>query len=212
MEALELPDGAAPLHVAAFFVVAYLLGAIPFGLVITKWVKGIDVREHGSKNIGATNVLRTAGKPLGGFTLLLDALKGAAPVLVAQHLGWGWLAAAGGLVAVLAHVFPVYLKFRGGKGVATAAGVFAALTPIPMAIALGVFLAVVIPFRVVSAGSLAAAVALLVATIVRGESGAIVGLAAAVNVIVFVRHRGNIRRLFRREERRVGSASIDSED
>ncbi len=205
MDALALPDGAAPTHVAAFFAVAYLLGAIPFGLVLTKLIKGIDVREHGSKNIGATNVLRTAGKPLGVVTLLFDAAKGAAPVLVAQRLEWGWLAAAGGLVAVLAHVFPVYLKFRGGKGVATAGGVFAALTPIPMGIALAVFLAVVIPFRVVSAGSLAAAVALLVAAIALGEPVAIIALAGAVNVIVFVRHRGNIRRLLTRQERRVDS-------
>lgn len=204
MESLALPAAVSPpTLLVPYLLGAYLLGAIPFGLVVVRMVKGIDVREHGSKNIGATNVLRTAGKPLGIVTLLLDALKGAAPVVLAQQLGWGWVAVAGGLAAVLGHVFPIYLRFRGGKGVATTAGVFAALAPLPMAIAFGVFLLVVIPFRVVSAGSLVASVALLVATIVLEEPPAIIALAVVVDVIVFVRHRGNLRRLLARRERRV---------
>ncbi len=203
MDTLALPDGVAASHVAVFLGVAYLLGAIPFGLVLARVLKGIDVREHGSQNIGATNVARTAGKPLGILTLVLDAAKGAAPVLVAQQQSWGWLAAAGGLVAVLGHVFPLYLKFRGGKGVATAAGVFAALAPLPTAIALGVFLLVVIPFRVVSAGSLAASVALVGASVALDEPAPIVGLAGVVAVVIFVRHRGNIRRLVFGQENRV---------
>ncbi|MEQ9497643.1 MAG: glycerol-3-phosphate 1-O-acyltransferase PlsY [Deltaproteobacteria bacterium] len=203
MDTFALPDGVAPSHVALFLGVAYLLGAIPFGLVLARVFKGIDVREHGSKNIGATNVARTAGKPLGILTLALDAAKGAAPVVFAHQQSWGWLAAAGGLVAVLGHVFPVYLKFRGGKGVATAAGVFAALSPVPTAIALGVFVLVVAPFRVVSAGSLAASVALVGATVALDEPKPIVGLAGVVAVVIFVRHRGNIRRLVFGQENRV---------
>lgn len=203
MDALTLPDGAAPAHVALYLAAAYLLGAIPFGLVLARVFKGIDVREHGSQNIGATNVARTAGKPLGVLTLVFDAAKGAAPVLAAQHLAWGWLAAVGGLVAVLGHVLPIYLRFRGGKGVATAAGVFGALAPLPTAIALGVFLLLVIPFRVVSVGSLAASVALVAATVALDEPTPIVALAAAVAVVIFVRHRGNIRRLFFGREPRV---------
>lgn len=189
---------------AAVLAGAYFLGAIPFGLVLARVFKGIDIREHGSKNIGATNVARTAGKPLGVLTLVLDAAKGAAPVLAAQHLELDlYFVVGAGLIAILGHVFPIYLRFRGGKGVATAAGVFAAITPIPMAIAFGVFALVAAPTRIVSAGSLAATLALVVATVFLDGRPVVIGLAGAVAVLVFWRHRGNVMRLLKRTENRV---------
>jgi glycerol-3-phosphate acyltransferase PlsY len=183
------------------FAGAYLLGAVPFGLLVARSA-GDDVRETGSGNIGATNVARTAGKPLGVLTLVLDALKGAAPVLVADHVlhAPNWALVVAGLVAVLAHMFPIYLSFRGGKGVATALGVFLALTPASAGVAVLVFAVVVAPFRVVSIGSLTASVALTTATVWLDGRPEVIGLAGAVTVLVFIRHAGNIRRLLKRTE------------
>ncbi len=185
----------------ALFAGAYLLGAVPFGLLVARSA-GVDVRETGSGNIGATNVARTAGKPLGALTLLLDAFKGAAPVLVAAHVLHAptWAQVVTGLVAVLAHMFPIYLSFRGGKGVATALGVFLALTPASAGVAVLVFALVVAPFRVVSVGSLTAAVALTGSTVWLDGRPEVIGLAGAVTILVFIRHAGNIRRLFTRSE------------
>ncbi len=180
---------------------AYFFGAIPFGLLIARLV-GVDVQSQGSGNIGATNVARTAGKGFGVLTLLLDAIKGAAPVLLAIFVvdapTWGCVLA--GLIAVLGHVFPIYLRFRGGKGVATALGVFLALTPQAAGVAVLVFALVFLPFRVVSAGSLAGALALTVATYLLDGRVEVIALAAVVTTLVFVRHAGNIRRLLARSE------------
>jgi glycerol-3-phosphate acyltransferase PlsY len=180
---------------------AYLAGSIPFGLLVAR-ARGVDIREVGSKNIGATNVARTLGKKLGALVLLLDAVKGLAPVLVARHvlhLEPAWVAAVG-LAAVLGHVFPVWLRFRGGKGVATALGVFAALSPIAAAAAVLVYLAVVLTTRISSVGSLLGATALLAAMAFLREPPAYLVLGAAVWALVVARHRDNIRRLLRREE------------
>src|SRR5688500_11562142 len=119
---------------AAAVVGSYLAGSIPFGLVVAR-ARGVDIRAVGSKNIGATNVARALGKKLGALVLFLDALKGLLPTLVARHALHldDNLVALVGLAAILGHVFPVWLRFRGGKGVATALGVFAALTPVAAA-------------------------------------------------------------------------------
>jgi acyl phosphate:glycerol-3-phosphate acyltransferase len=182
--------------------IAYLLGSIPWGLVLTRCFAGFDIREQGSGNIGATNVRRLAGNRLGGLTLAGDVLKGWLPVvlavLVAGGTGW-WGAVYVGLVALCAfagHLWPVYLGFRdGGKGVATAAGCFLAISPLAVAIALGGFVLVVWLSRRVSVGSLAAAAILPPA--VGGLTGSLVpALAAgAVAVMIFARHTDNLRRL-----------------
>lgn len=179
---------------------AYFFGAIPFGWLLARGA-GVDVRSAGSGNIGATNVARTAGKTLGIFTLLLDAAKGAIPPLIALALGQPVLIqVAAGLTAVLGHVFPVYLGFRGGKGVATGAGVFLAVTPLSAGVALATFALVFAVVRVVSVGSLAASLALVAATGWLDGRAPVIALAIVVTALIFVRHTGNIRRLWRGQE------------
>lgn len=142
-------------------VIAYLLGGIPFGFLLVKFTKGSDVRESGSGNIGATNVLRTTGRAAGVATLLLDIAKGYLAVWLAAELTghapeWTSLAA---LAVMAGHAYPVFLKFQGGKAVATFIGAFAYLTPLPLAAALLLFIAVVAVTRYISAGSILAAAA-----------------------------------------------------
>ena len=183
-------------------VLAYLLGSIPFGVILSRLFGGTDVRKAGSGNIGATNVARVAGPVAGILTLFLDAAKGVGAVLLAEKLSndkatWMMMAA---LAALVGHCFPVWLKFKGGKGVATAAGVFAALCPLACLAAVIVFFLVVIFWRYVSLGSISAAATMplliyflwaphhappLVITI-----GTL-----AVAVLVIYKHDGNLQRL-----------------
>jgi acyl phosphate:glycerol-3-phosphate acyltransferase len=140
-------------------VASYLLGAIPFGFLLAKIFGGADVRKAGSGNIGATNVSRVAGPLAGVLTLVFDAAKGSAAVLLAAHFTDNsalWMVVAG-FLALMGHCYPIWLNFRGGKGVATAAGVFLVLSPAAMFSALAIFIIVVIAWRFVSLGSLAAA-------------------------------------------------------
>ncbi len=191
------------LGVAIAFVIGYALGAIPFGLLLTS-AAGIDIRKVGSGNIGATNVLRTGYKGLAAATLLLDAAKGAAAVLL---VGW-WAHPAfvpfAGLGAVMGHMFPVWLKFRGGKSVATSFGVaLAAMWPVALA-ALGIWLAVAAVTRISSAAALVAIAATpLLAHFL--ATPALRDMAVAIAVLVFLAHRGNIRRLIAGTEPRIGS-------
>jgi|HubBroStandDraft_4_1064222.scaffolds.fasta_scaffold346618_1 glycerol-3-phosphate acyltransferase PlsY len=151
--------GRAQLLYFAIPVVSYLLGAIPFGLLLAKIFGGADVRKAGSGNIGATNVSRVAGPLAGILTLVFDAAKGSAAVLLAAHLTDNsalWMVVAG-FLALIGHCYPIWLNFKGGKGVATAAGVFLVLSPAAMFSALAIFILVVIAWRFVSLGSLAAA-------------------------------------------------------
>jgi glycerol-3-phosphate acyltransferase PlsY len=182
---------------------AYLLGAVPFGLILAKTFAGLDVRTAGSGNIGATNVARSAGKKLGAVTLLLDAAKGALPVLIAEYALEQPLeiAAACGLAAVVGHIFPLYLRFRGGKGVATGFGVFLAIAPIPTLVAVGVFAVLFAIFRVVSIGSLGGAIALIGAVVGLDGRRELIALAGAVVALVVARHAGNIGRILKRSER-----------
>lgn len=176
-------------------IVAYLLGSIPTGLLLGK-MYGIDVRTAGSGNIGATNVYRTVGKKIGILTLIGDCLKGLLPVLAARGLGMPEVMIAGvGLAAFLGHVFPFYLKFKGGKGVATALGVFLGAAPAAIGGALLAFIAVVAKTRYVSLGSIiAAGVVPVLSFLYRGLTPT-TAMAVVVSLIVIWRHRENIRRL-----------------
>lgn len=185
---------------------AFAVGGIPVGLLLGRRA-GVDVRSEGSGNIGATNVARTAGRALGLVTLALDAAKGAGPALAGAALGGPRLAAGAGCAAVLGHVFSPYLGFRGGKGVATAAGAFVVLAPGATLLAVGLFGLVVALTRVVSLGSVAAALVLPVAAGLLGAPPDATGLAAAVAVLVGVRHAGNLLRLARGEESRLGGGN-----
>lgn len=183
---------------------AYVLGSVPTGLWLGLRLRGVDIREHGSRNIGATNTLRVLGKGLGAVALLGDMAKGLVSVVfVAQLSGWQYAPIACGLAAIAGHTFSVFLKFRGGKGVATSAGVFLGLAPVPMAIALAVFVTVVTGTRMVSAGSILGAVAMAVAVFFFPVDPVVRGLTVAVALLVIVRHRDNIQRILAGTENRI---------
>ena len=186
---------------------SYLLGSIPFGVILAKLFGGADVRKSGSGNIGATNVARVAGPIAGALTLLLDAAKGWLAVWLAGRVmrGEAGLLVAAGFFALLGHCFPPWLRFRGGKGVATAAGVFAALCPEAMVAALILFALIVWFWRYVSLASLAAAAAIpLLVYFLWAPHFAppdIVTFGSlAIAALVIFQHRGNIGRLARGEE------------
>ena len=181
----------------------YLLGSIPFGLLLTRAAGLGDVRSIGSGNIGATNVLRTGHKGLAAATLLLDMLKGTAAVVAARRLGGGMEIAAG-LGAFLGHVFPVWLSFRGGKGVATYIGVLAGIMWQAALVFAGVWLALTFLFRYSSLAALVAALLAPLALLAAGRSDYAL-LFAAMSVVVFVMHRANIGRLLSRTEPRIGA-------
>jgi glycerol-3-phosphate acyltransferase PlsY len=179
-------------------IVAYLVGGIPFGYLLVRWKTGEDVREKGSGNIGATNVLRTSGRAVGVATLLLDIAKGLFAVWLADKLSGGspmWMSLAA-LAVMAGHAFPVFLKFQGGKAVASFIGAFLYLTPIPMLAALLVFVIVVAATRQISMGSIVAAGTLPLATWLIEHPPWIVILATLVaGVFLIYRHRANIERI-----------------
>ncbi|WP_457756108.1 glycerol-3-phosphate 1-O-acyltransferase PlsY [Thermodesulfatator indicus] len=189
----------------SIFILAYLLGSIPTALLVAKPF-GIDPRKHGSKNLGATNVARLLGKKWGLLTLIGDMGKGIVPMLLALYLFKDYpqkdfLVAGTGFCAFLGHLFPVYLKFRGGKGVATAAGVFLVLCPAALAVALAVFVLAVKFTGYVSVGSLLASalVPLLIPFLCHKEVYFYTALVMAA--LIWFKHRENIRRLIRGEEK-----------
>ena len=181
----------------------YFAGSVPFAFLLARR-RGVDLRRRGSGNVGAANVLRTSGVPNAVVAMCLDAAKGALAVLVAQRLSGGLaVPVAGGLAAVMGHIYPVWIGFRGGKGVATAAGVFVVLAPIAVAMAGAVFALVTWATRYISVGSMAAAVTLAVTAAADASPAVAVGAAVAA-VVVLHRHRGNFGRLLAGTERRVG--------
>ncbi len=187
------------------FVLAYLLGSIPTALLVARPF-GLDPREHGSKNLGATNVARLLGKKWGLVTLLGDMGKGIVPMLLAKYLFAGhpqgpWLVAGAGFFAFLGHLFPVYLRFRGGKGVATAAGVFLVLCPVAILIDIVVFALAVKFTGYVSVGSLLVAALTPVLIHFLCPEPAYFWTCLAMAVLIWVRHQANIRRLLRGEEK-----------
>lgn len=183
----------------------YLTGSVPFAFLLARGA-GVDVRWAGSGNVGAANVLRTAGPWRGIVVLVLDVAKGALAVVLALVSNAGvTLTAMAAAAAVVGHIYPVWLRFRGGKGVAVAAGVFAVLAPQATSAALLLFLATVLTTRYVSAGSIVAALALPPATWAFGEPRAVVAAAAGTGALIVFRHRDNIRRLRAGTERRMGA-------
>jgi glycerol-3-phosphate acyltransferase PlsY len=186
--------------------VGYLLGSVPFAFVLSRRLRGIDIRQTGSGNVGAANVLRTSGIAAALVVMALDACKGAGSVLVIQRMTTGDAApaAAAGLAAIVGHIYPVWLRFRGGKGVATAAGVFSVLTPWAMLPAIGIFVATVWVTRFISLGSIAATLSLgPIAYAMHAPPWVIWSAAGAATVIVF-RHRANLARVWSGTERRIG--------
>jgi len=210
---------------------AYLCGAIPFGLLVGR-ARGVDVRTAGSRNIGATNVGRTLGRKYGVLVFVLDVAKGLGPMILAGHQLVGLANSAGlseptrylcwlavGAACVLGHNFPVYLRFRGGKGVATTLGVALGAYPVmtyPALLAGGVWLVVVLASRYVSLASVAAAIALPVAFIlvssrqhrnVLGDAWPMLLFAALLATMIVVRHRANLVRLLEGTERKIGRSA-----
>jgi acyl phosphate:glycerol-3-phosphate acyltransferase len=183
----------------------YLAGSVPFAFLLARRA-GIDVRIAGSGNVGAANVLRTTGAWRGVLVMALDVAKGAAAVLVAgAATGAAPVVALTGAAAVVGHIYPVWLRFHGGKGVAVAAGVFSVLAPAATAIAASLFLVTVWMTRYVSLGSVAATLALPPAAWLAGAPRAVVLAAAATGALILFRHRANLRRLYSGTERRVGA-------
>jgi glycerol-3-phosphate acyltransferase PlsY len=183
----------------------YLSGSIPFGLLIAKASKGVDVRGIGSGNIGATNVLRAAGKGAAALTLALDMLKGWAPVALGRIVGASDVLVAGvALAAFLGHLYPVFLRLRGGKGVATFLGVLLALLPKVAFLVASVWLLVAAVFRYSSLAALVAAAASpLLVWLLDGRRD-FVALAVVLSGFILIRHRENMRRLLAGEERKIG--------
>ena len=189
---------------AILIILGYLIGAVPFALLLTRRVRGTDLRRVGSGNVGAANALRAASVPVGLGVMALDVGKGSAVVLLARILGASDAAlAATGVAAVVGHVYPVWLRFRGGKGVATACGVFALLAPGPTLLAAIAFTGVVWLTRYVSLGSMVAAVVLAAAVAVGGAPLPVVVAAVAAATLVLHRHRRNMVRLQAGSERRI---------
>jgi len=192
----------------AFPLAAYLLGSIPFGVVVAR-ARGVDLRGVGSGNIGATNAARALGKKLGALVLLLDALKGFAPVLAARLVlarapHADCLVATTALLAFAGHLFPLYLRFRGGKGVATALGVFLALSPLAALGAFAIYALTYVVTRISSLGSLTAAAAFVpLLYFLSARNRVLTALAAVIVVAIVASHHENLRRLLRREERRL---------
>jgi glycerol-3-phosphate acyltransferase PlsY len=183
----------------------YLIGSIPFALILARrW--GSDLRQVGSGNLGAANVMRASGVRAGVLVALLDMAKGAASVWLAARVSVGAdLPAAAGLAAIIGHIYPVWLRFRGGKGVATACGVFSVLTPVAVPPALAIFAAVVWLTQYISLGSLLASVALPPLAYALGSPAPAVAAAAGAAAIIVFRHRSNVFRLWTGTERRVGA-------
>jgi glycerol-3-phosphate acyltransferase PlsY len=185
-------------------ILGYLAGSIPTGLILSKAFSDVDPRREGSRNIGATNIFRTTGKKLGTLTLVGDCLKGLIPVLLALWLmkseAWVCLIA---LSAFAGHVFPVFLKFKGGKGVATALGVYLGIAPLAVLIDAVIFFGVVLKWRYISLGSLTAAAVMPVLIAILTGSKFYLVASLIIAGLIYYRHHGNIQRLLAGSENRL---------
>lgn len=189
--------------IALLLLAAYLLGAFPSSYVVARMLRGIDLRQHGSGNLGATNAYRVLGWKAATPVFILDIAKGWVPAFFFARwdgaADWRW-SLAYGAAAIVGHVFSIYVKFKGGKGVATGAGVFIALAPLAVLLGLIIFATLVFVTGTVSIGSLAAAAALPIAVWLLGAPTEVFALALALALFVIYAHRANIRRLLRGEE------------
>ena len=186
----------------------YFVGSIPFAYLLSRQ-RGIDLRRAGSGNVGASNVLRTSGVRAAILAMVLDGAKGTIAVIVAQLLSAGVVTAvAAGCASVVGHVYPIWLRFRGGKGVATAAGAFAMLAPEALGVAAGVFLLSVVVTRFISVGSIAGALTLTLVAAVTDVPGVVAIGATVSTFIIIYRHRGNLARLVAGTERRIGQRAV----
>ncbi|MBI3803413.1 MAG: glycerol-3-phosphate 1-O-acyltransferase PlsY [Nitrospirae bacterium] len=185
-------------------IAAYLLGSVPVGLIVSRSTEGIDPRKGGSKNIGATNVMRVAGKKAAALTLLGDLLKGLLPVVGARLLGLPEEALLFvGFAAIVGHIFPLFLKFKGGKGVATSFGVFLGLSPIIALSALVIWIAAAWLTRYSSVGALSAFGALpLLAYLFKPDTKFIL-FSSIISILVYIRHKENIQRLLSGQEKQA---------
>jgi acyl phosphate:glycerol-3-phosphate acyltransferase len=189
----------------AAIVLAYLIGSIPFALMLARRWAAIDLRSVGSGNLGAANVMRASGVTAGVLVAVLDMAKGAASVWLAARVSTGAaVPAAAGLAAIVGHIYPIWLRFRGGKGVATACGVFTVLTPLAIPPALAIFAVVVWLTKYISLGSVVASIALPPLAYALGSSAPSVLAAIAASIIIVFRHRSNVLRLRTGTERRLG--------
>lgn len=186
---------------------AYLLGSVPTGYILGS-LAGVDVRKAGSGNVGATNVARVVGKRHGIFTLVADIAKGSVPVVIALNLGLTSTATAlVGVAAFLGHLYPIFLRFQGGKGVATALGVFLGLAPWATLILMVIFVLVILATRVVSLSSMVAAASAPIVFWLLSSSPILTGTSVFIAVMIVLRHRGNIQRLLSGTEPRVNAFS-----
>ena len=206
---------------------AFLIGGIPFGYLVGRLILKDDIRNHGSGNIGATNVARVIGWKWGGMVLVLDAIKGIVPTLIGQRIAASQLGAPShygimvscGIAAIIGHMYPVYLKLRGGKGVATALGVVLVLAPKAMLIALGAFLLIALTTRIVALASIVASLAFAIAELwmlgeiaLKPDKLPLTVFAIAIPLLIIWRHRSNIVRMVKGEEPPVTkSAAPDAE-
>jgi acyl phosphate:glycerol-3-phosphate acyltransferase len=189
--------------------VGYLVGSIPFAFLLSRQ-RGIDLRRAGSGNVGASNVLRTTGARAAVLAMVLDGAKGSIAVLIAQLLSAGPVTAViAAFASVIGHVYPVWLRFRGGKGVATAAGAFAVLAPDALGIAASVFVVAVLATRFISVGSIAGALTLALAATFSDAPGIVALGATASALIIVYRHRENLARLVAGTERRIGQRVVN---
>jgi acyl phosphate:glycerol-3-phosphate acyltransferase len=190
---------------ALLVIFSYLLGSVPSGLIIGK-LSGLDVRKAGSGNIGATNVARLLGKKIGLLTLVADTAKGLIPILLAQEIGLSDpISALVGIAAFLGHVYPIFLKFKGGKGVATGFGVLLGLAPLATTILLLIFAAVAVMTRIVSLSSMVSAVAAPLVLWLFYYSPTYIIMAALIAIMIVFRHYANIQRLLNGTEPRFST-------
>ena len=189
----------------ACIIAGYIVGSIPFAWLVARQLGTEDLRNAGSGNLGAANVWRTSGASAGLLVAALDIAKGVASVLVAERFAAGdAVPAAAGAAAIIGHMYPVWLRLRGGKGVATACGVFAVLTPAAALLAVGIFAVGVLTTKYVSVGSVLGSVALPLAAYGLGSSQPAVNAALGVSALVVFRHRSNLVRVLEGTERRIG--------
>jgi glycerol-3-phosphate acyltransferase PlsY len=193
------------LKLVVYLILSYLCGAIPFGFIIAKLFKHVDIRTVGSGNTGATNVYRSISKPLGILTLMLDLLKGFVPVYLAMFFypEYQWLIISVAFITIIGHTFTIFLRFKGGKGVATACGAFLAINPLAVLICFVTFVVILSIFKYVSFASIIAAFMLPISLYFLNALPEIVVFSGIISILVIVRHISNIKRLLNGTENKI---------